>query len=62
MATRQLNALARISNYLDESARRIIYNSFLFNNLTTVPLCGIFAESQTTMKLKKKQKMNGVYE
>ena len=37
-AARQLNALARISNYLDES---------------TVPLCGIFAESQTAIKLKQ---------
>ena len=43
-ATRQLNALARISNYLDESARRIIYNSFVsstFNYCPLVHFCGV---------------------
>ena len=44
-AARQLNALARISNYLDESARRIIYNSFVSSNFNYCPLvwhfCGV---------------------
>ena len=59
-AARQLNALARISNYLDKSARRIIITVLCPAILTTVPLCGIFAESQTAIKLKKYK--NGVYE
>ena len=44
-AARQLNALARISNYLDESARRIIYHSFVSRNCNYCPLvwyfCGV---------------------
>ena len=44
-AARQLNALARISNYLDESARRIIDNSFVSSNFNYCPFvwhfCGV---------------------
>ena len=44
-AARQLNALARISNYLDISARRMIYNSFVASNFNYCPLvwhfCGV---------------------
>ena len=42
-AARQLNALASISNYLDVSARRMIYNRSLVI-LTTAHLCGISVE------------------
>ena len=31
-AARQLNALLRISKYIDESSRKIIYNSFIVSN------------------------------
>ena len=37
-AARQLNALARISNYLDVSARRMIYNVFVTRNFNYCPL------------------------
>ena len=43
--TRQLNALARISNYLGKSARRIIYNSFVSSNFNYCSIvwhfCGV---------------------
>ena len=45
----QLNALARISNYLEVSARRTIYDSFVAFLIIAL-LCGIFVEQQQTTK------------
>ena len=52
-AARQLNALARISNYLDESARKKFITVLWPAISTTALLCGIFLELLIAIKLKK---------
>ena len=59
-ASRQLNALAWISNYLDVSARRTIYDSFVASISIIALLCGISVELQITASLRKYKK--GAYE
>ena len=54
-AARQLNALARISNYLDESARKIIYNSFVASNFNYCPLVWHFCGATNSSKIEKIQ-------
>ena len=54
-AARQLNALARISNYLDVPARRIIYNSFVASNFHYCPLVWHFCGTTNANKLEKIQ-------
>ena len=41
-AARQLNALSRVSRYLDTKSKSILYNSFVASNLITASLFGIF--------------------
>ena len=48
-----LNALARISNYLDESARKIIYNSFMASNFNYCPLVWHFCGATNSNKIEK---------
>ena len=55
-ASHQLNALARISNYLDVSTRRTIYDSFVASNFNYCPLVWHFVEQQITASLRKYKK------
>lgn len=54
-AARQLNALARISNYLDISARRAIYNCFVASNFNYCPLVWHFCGLTNSNKIEKIQ-------
>ena len=54
-ASRQLNALARISNHLDVSARRTIYDSFVASNFNYCPLVWHFSGATNNSKLEKIQ-------
>jgi len=54
-AGRQLNALARISRYLDLKSRTIIYNSFILSNFTYCPLTWHFCGKHNTDKIEKIQ-------
>ena len=54
-APRQLNTLARISNYLDVSARRTIYDSFVASNFNYCPLVWHFCGATNNNKLEKIQ-------
>ena len=63
-ADRQLNALARISNYLDVSARRMIYNSFVASNFNYCPhvwhFCGV-SNSNKMEKIQEERCLRIVY-
>ena len=52
-ATCPLNALARISNYLDVSACRMIYNSFVASNFNYCPLVWHFCGVSNSYKMEK---------
>ena len=52
-AARQLNALARISKYLDPKSKSIIYNSFIRSNFEYCPLYGTFVVRPITINLKR---------
>ena len=54
-AARQLNALARISRYLDVKSRKIIYQSFISSNFSYCPLVWHFCGIQNNNKLEKNQ-------
>ena len=54
-AARQLNALARISNYLDIKSRKIIYQSFVASNFNYCPLVWHFCGKVNNSKLEKIQ-------
>ena len=54
-AARQLNALARISNYLNVSVRRMIYNSFVASNFSYCPLVWHFCGVSNSNKMAKIQ-------
>ena len=54
-AARQLNALSRISRYLDVSSRKIIYNSFVASNLNYCPLVWHFCGVTNSKKVDKIQ-------
>ena len=54
-ASRQLNALSRISNYSDVSARRTIYDSFVASNFNYCPLVWHFRGATNNTKLDKIQ-------
>ena len=54
-ASRQLNALARISNYLDVSTRRAIYDSFVASNFNYCPPVWHFCGATNNSKLEKIQ-------
>ena len=50
-AARQLNALARISKYLDFKSKTIIYNSFILSNFNHCPLAWHFCGKTNNQKL-----------
>ena len=52
-AARQLNALARISKYLDVDSRKIIYQSFVACNFNYCPLVWHFCGKVNNSKLEK---------
>ena len=54
-AARQLNALARISKYLDLKSRKIIYQSFVASNFNYCPLVWHFCGKVNNSKLEKIQ-------
>ena len=54
-AARQLNALARISKFLDKSSRNIIYQSFVSSNFNYCPLVWHFCGKTNNNKLEKIQ-------
>ena len=54
-AARQLNALARISYYLDVSARRMMYNSFVASKFNYCPLVWHFCGVSNSNKMEKIQ-------
>ena len=54
-AARQLNALARISKYLDFKSKTIIYNSFILSNFNYCPLAWHFCGKTNNQKLDKLQ-------
>ena len=54
-AARQLNALARISRYLDMDSRFVIFKSFIMSNFTYCPLAWHFCGKQNNDKMEKVQ-------
>ena len=54
-AARQLNALARISKYLDPKSKNVIYNSFIRSNFEYCPLVWHFCGKTNNNKLEKIQ-------
>lgn len=54
-AAKQLNALARISRYLDESSLSIIYRCFILSNFSYCPLVWHFCGTSNNNKLEKIQ-------
>ena len=52
-ASRQLNALSRISRFLDTSSKVIIYNSFIRSNFEYCPLVWHFCGKTNNNKLEK---------
>ena len=52
-ATRQLNALARISKYIDVPSRKMIYNSFIVSNFTYCALVWHFCGKVNNGKMAK---------
>ena len=54
-AARQLNAFARISNYLNLNSRRAIHHSFIASNFSYCPLVCHFCGKTNNAKLKKIQ-------
>ena len=52
-ASRQLNALSRISRYLDTSSKLIIYSSFINSNFLYCPLIWHFCGKVTNDKVEK---------
>ena len=54
-AARQLNSLARISRYIDETSRYMIYNSFVRSNFNFCPMVWHFCGIQNNEKLERIQ-------
>ena len=54
-AARQLNALARISKYLDQSSLKTIHNSFISSNFSYCPLVWHFCGKVNNEKIEKIQ-------
>ena len=54
-AGRQLNAMARISNFLDLDSRKMIFNSFIRSHFNYCPLVWHFCGKQNSDKLEKIQ-------
>ena len=54
-AARQLNALARISRYLDMSSRTLLYNNFIRSNFNYCPMVWHFCGKVNNNKIEKIQ-------
>ena len=54
-ASRQINALRRISKFLSTSARLKIYKSYIYSNFSYCPLAWIFCGKVNSNKLEKLQ-------
>ena len=54
-ASRQINALKRISNYLDENCRILIFKSFISSNFSYCPVSWMFCGKTNLNKLEKLQ-------
>ena len=54
-ASLQINALKRISKYLNEESRTLIYKSFISANFNYCPLTWIFCGKKNSLKLEKLQ-------
>ena len=54
-AAKQLNALSRISGYIDTNSRHIIYKSFIASNFNYCPIVWHFCGKRNTDKLEKMQ-------
>ena len=54
-AARQLNALSRISKYLDLNCRKLIFRSFVLSNFTYCPIFWHFCGKQNNSKVEKIQ-------
>ena len=52
-ASRQINALKRLSRHLDKNSRVLIYKSFITSNFTYSPVAWIFCAKRKTKKLEK---------
>ena len=55
-ASRQINALKRLSKFLDESIRVLIYKSFVLSTFSYSPITWIFCGKTNSMKLEKLQR------
>ena len=54
-ASRQINALKRLSRYLDEKSRVLIYKSFIASNFNYCPVSWMFCGRKNANKLEKLQ-------
>ena len=54
-ASRQINALKRLSKFLDESSRVLIYKSFVLSTFSYSPITWIFCGKRNSLKLEKLQ-------
>ena len=54
-ASRQINALKRVSKYLDEKCRIMVYKSFISSNFNYCPVAWMFCGKKNLVKLEKLQ-------
>ena len=54
-ASKQINALKRISKYLDEKCRIMVYKSFISSNFNYCPVAWMFCGKKNLVKLEKLQ-------
>ena len=54
-ASRQINSLKRLSKFLDESSRVLIYKSFVLSTFSYSPITWIFCGKRNSLKLEKLQ-------
>ena len=54
-ASLQINALKRISKYLNEESRILVYKSFISSNFNYCPVSWIFCGKKNSLKLEKLQ-------
>ena len=52
-ASRQLNALKRLTNYLEEKEKRILVNSFILSHFNYCPLVWLFCNKKSKNKIEK---------
>ena len=54
-ASRQINALKRVSMYLDEKCHIVVYKSFISSNFNYCPVAWLFCGKKNLVKLEKLQ-------